>query len=438
MDKLQEIAKATGLEIIPNDPLAPLSTDQRTWAKLQKTSPKFNDEGEVVKHPAPKKLRTNYAVILENDPEYKTLCYHEHSDRILLQKKEVNDAKLEDIAIHFERSYRLSITIQNLLSAVVRVAHKNPYTPIKDWLEGLDPWDPKEDTPIIDDLATTILNCENVEGYEELIREMSAKMWIGFVARIMEPGCKLETMPILIGPKGTGKSTIMEIMAGSDWFCRSDLKIGTKDALELIHQSGVWIWEMGELRSLQGKTADIAKQFFSDCEDRYRGSYQRMPTTRKRRVCFFGTTNNLQILDDGPERRFWIFKNLGPVDLKKLRKQKLNIWREALYRYKQGIEHNKTASFEDKKAIWWLDWEMEKENSSYQTCFIVDDPWGGKIQKALKDNFNMAMSTSDLMEKLEIPIAHRHVGNSRRISQIMRDLEYKITVSDGKRVWKKI
>mgnify|MGYP003132195030 CR=1 FL=1 len=163
-----------------------------------------------------------------------------------------------------------------------------------------------------------------------------------------------------------------------------------------------------------------------------------MPTTRKRRVCFFGTTNNLQILDDGPERRFHIFKNRGPVDLKELRKQKLNIWREALYRYKQGIEHNKTASFEDKKAIWWLDWEMEKENSEYQTCFIVDDPWAGKIQTEMENPMNTDISTSDLMEKLDIPIAHRHVGNSRRISQIMRDLGYKIITLNGKRIWKKI
>ena len=398
----------------------PIDTHIPTWAALNKTSPSFTKDGELKSGVVPRKLKQNYALILEGDPVYKSLCYHEHSDRILWKGEEIKPHHYEDIALDIEIRYLLTITEQNLLSAVLRVAHMRQITPIKDYLSGLQ-WDGEER---LYKIATNILKAETLDHHRDLIQTMSKKMWIGYVARIFEPGCKNDIMSILIGPKGTGKSKCMEIMAGAKWFSRSDVKIGGKEALELIHQSGVWIWELAELKSLQGKTADTAKQFFSGTEDRFRPSYGRHPVNRKRRVCFFGSSNNYQILEDGPERRFWIYKNTGAIDLEYLQNNRDQIWAEAVYWYQQGEN-------------WWLDYPQEAELARYQRSFLIDDPWAYYVAQSI-ESLGINATTSNIMEALEIPVAHRHVGNSKRINQICRDLGYTYKQqTDGRRIWKK-
>ena len=348
------------------------------------------------------------------------LCYHEHSDRILWRGEEIKTHHYEEMALDIEKRYMLTISEQNLLSAVLRVAHMRQITPIRDYLSQLQ-WDGQER---LYKLATNVFKAETLDHNRHLIQSMSQKMWIGYVARIFEPGCKNDVVAIIIGPKGTGKSKCMEIMASPKWFSRSDVKIGGKEALELIHQSGVWIWELAELKSLQGKTADTAKQFFSGTEDRFRPSYGRNPVNRKRRVCFFGSSNNYQILDDGPERRFWIFKNQDAIDLDYLQSNRDQIWAEAVHRYKQGEN-------------WWLDWNQEKELAKYQTSFLIDDPWAYQVQESII-SLGANATTAKIMEQLEIPVAHRHLGNSKRINQICRDLGYSYKQQqDGKRIWRK-
>jgi hypothetical protein len=40
------------------------------------------------------------------------------------------------------------------------------------------------------------------------------------------------------------------------------------------------------------------------------------------------------------------------------------------------------------------------------------------------------------MHDLELPVAMRHSGNSRRIAQICRDLGYEQVIEKGQRIWR--
>jgi predicted P-loop ATPase len=425
MKKIIEIAKNLDIDIIqfPDGYEPPLGADPRVWMKMKLartlSAPKYGKEGELIGNAYALKRKENYAIILENDHYYESLCYHEHSDRILWNNEEIKPHHYEDIAIDIERRYRLQISDNNLIAAVVRVANLKQIFPIRDYLNSLS-WDGKKR---LNNLVEKVFNCEVSKENRKLIQTMSQKMFIGWVARIFEPACKMDTMPILIGPKGTGKSECMKILASPKWFSRSHIEIGKKDALELIHQSGVWIWELAELKSLQGKTAETAKQFFSGQEDRFRSSYAKVPTKRKRRVCFFGTSNNYQILDDGAERRFWIFKNKGRIDDQYLIDNRDQIWAEAVERYKGG-------------QTWYLTYDQEKHNCIYQKTFLIDDPWSNDVLKNLEDANGREKTTAYLMEELQINPAMRHIGNSKRINQICRDLGYRyIQNQKGRRVW---
>lgn len=425
-ERLLEMAKTLGIRLVEDvestvDPTIPKGADPKTWEWLDKPRAQYDEHGHLKKPVIPKTSRINTNLILETDPKYLSLCFWEHADQILWRGQMVSDAIIEDIALDMEVRYRYRVSNKLLEGAVLRVANQRIHTPIKDWLESLDPWD---GTPRIENLAENVLMCETTDEYRPLIQRMSALMWISFVARIFEAGCHVHTLPIFVGPKGVGKSMTMEIMCGQ-YFTRADLPIGKKDALEKIHQAGMWVWELAELKDLQGKSADVAKQFLSTSEDLYRPSYAKLPVKRKRRTCFIGTTNNYHFMDDGPERRFWVFKILKKINIQYLQTHREQIWSEAVHFYKQGIS-------------WWLDPEFEDMLKDYQTAFLVDDPWAFKVHKIMiqRDEGTIDTSTGDIIEALELPMHISHTGNAKRIAAIMTQLGYESKRRGSRRVWK--
>jgi len=426
-ERLLEMAKTLGIRMVDDvestvDPTLPMGADVATWDKLSKPKPQYDEHGNLKKPVIPKTCRINTNIILENDPKYSDLVFWEHADQVLWRGSMVSDAVIEEMALDMEIRYRYTVGNKSLEGAVLRVANTRIHTPIKDWLESLPAWD---GVGRIENLAEDVLNCETLDEYRPLIQRMSALMWIAFVARIYDPGCHVHTMPIMVGPKGVGKSMLMEIMAG-EYFTRADLPIGKKDALEKIHQAGMWVWELAELKDLQGKSADVAKQFITTSEDLYRPSYGKLPVKRKRRTCFVGSTNNYQFMDDGPERRFWIFKILKKINLQYLQTHRVQIWCEAIYYYKQGVK-------------WWLDEEFEEVLKDYQTAYLVDDPWAYKVNKIMmdRDEGTIDTSTSDIVEAMDIPLHISHTGNAKRIAAIMAQLGYESKRRGSRRVWKK-
>ena len=425
-ERLADMARSMGIRLVddvetPCDPTIPAGADPATWDRLQKPRAQYDEHGNLKKPVIPQPSRINTNIILENDPKYATLVYWEHADQILWDGQMVSDAVIEEMALDMEIRYRYRISNESLRGAVMRVSYTRIHTPIKNWLDSLDPWD---GTCRLENLAEDVLMCETTDEYRPLIQMMSALMWISFVARIYEAGCHVHTLPIFVGPKGVGKSMMMEIMAGK-YFSRADLPIGKKDALELIHQAGMWIWELAELKDLQGKSADVAKQFISTTEDLYRPSYGKLPVKRKRRTCFVGTSNNYQFMDDGPERRFWVFKIQSKINLQYLIDHRLQIWAEAVHHYKNGVK-------------WWLTPEYENMLAEYQSAFLVDDPWAYKINAIITDREekHMETTTAHIIDGLELPLNISHTGNAKRIAAIMHQLGYESKRRGTNRVWK--
>ena len=121
--------------------------------------------------------------------------------------------------------------------------------------------------------------------------------------RALFGGIKWDSMPILIGPQGVGKSTFLKIL-GMDWYNDSLVNVEGKDACELIQ--GSWIIEMGELSSLRKSELNLVKNFLSRTDDIFRASYGRRAQKYPRRCAFFGTANDTNFLrDETGNRRFW-------------------------------------------------------------------------------------------------------------------------------------
>lgn len=150
-------------------------------------------------------------------------------------------------------------------------------------------------------------------------REAMRKTLVGAVARVLHPGVKFDTMLILSGRQGLGKSTFFRLL-GMEWYSDSLGTFVGKDAAELLQ--GYWILEAGELRGMTKAEMNSVKQFLSKSDDIYRAAYGRRTGKHLRQCVIVGTTNDQEFLTDCTgNRRFW------PVDLSGEGRRK-NIWRD--------------------------------------------------------------------------------------------------------------
>ena len=76
------------------------------------------------------------------------------------------------------------------------------------------------------------------EKYAAYLRSVGPKWMIAAVARIYRPGCKVDHVIVLEGPKGCGKSTCLRILAGNDWFADEISDLGTKTVRRICAASG--------------------------------------------------------------------------------------------------------------------------------------------------------------------------------------------------------
>jgi len=171
---------------------------------------------------------------------------------------------------------------------------------VREYLLGLH-WD---GVPRIDRWLIDHLGAEN----NALNKAFGAKWLIGCVARVMRPGCKLDTALILEGRQGLMKSTALSTL-GSPWVTDHMPDLGSKDAME--HLQGVWIIELAELSSLSRVEAGRIKAFLSTPSDRFRPSYGRATANHPRQCGFAGSINpggSGYLPDETGNRRFWCVK----------------------------------------------------------------------------------------------------------------------------------
>jgi len=230
---------------------------------------------------------------------------------------------------YFEKVYK--ITGNGKIDGALSLhSEKHKFNDVKNYLSGLQ-WDgvPRLDTILVDYLGAANSN---------YVRAVTRKAFTAAVARAMTPGCKYDTMLILSGPQGLGKSTFLDRMSRG-WFNDGIRTFEGKEASELLQ--GVWLIEIQELDAFRKTDVSRIKQFLSLRYDRFRAAYGRHVKDIPRCCVFFGTTNTTEFLRDRTgNRRFW------PVDVgvfqrkkdiwKQLNQEIDQIWAEAVMRWRIG------------------------------------------------------------------------------------------------------
>lgn len=156
---------------------------------------------------------------------------------------------------------------RNYQIAVTKVADDYSYHPIREYLKRLPTWDviPRVDTLLID-----YLGADN----NDYVKAVTRKTLCAAVCRVLNPGCKFDSMLVLNGPQGIGKSTLIAKLAG-EWFSDSLSLNDTKDKTAAEKLQGYWILEIGELAGLRKAEVETLRSFLSRQNDIYRASFGR-------------------------------------------------------------------------------------------------------------------------------------------------------------------
>ena len=259
----------------------------------------------------------NLLLILKNDENLKGIVFNQLSDGMEIigevpwnhPSKFWRDADDAQLITYITQAYG-EFSARNFDVAVTKITDDRSYHPIKEYLDDLPIWDGVErlDSLLIDYLGA------NDNDY---VKAVTRKTFVGAIARVMVPGCKFDTMLVLNGPQGIGKSTLIAKLGG-EWYSDSLHLADTKDKTAAEKLQGYWLIEIGELAGLRKAEVDTLKGFLSKQNDIYRASFGRRTTPHLRQCVFIGTTNATggYLRDTTGNRRFWPVKVSGGANKK--------------------------------------------------------------------------------------------------------------------------
>lgn len=335
---------------------------------------------------------------------------------------ELNDTLVSRIRLWFEEDLGLEVKKELLLEAIRVVARENTFHPVREYLSSLA-WDGQARiAKWLEDYCAVKPTAAEHAG---LVRAVATKWLVSCVARAMTPGSKVDTMLILEGRQGIGKSTALQALAGSEFFSDSQIDFGSKDACQTIQ--GVWIYELSELDVLLRSETSKSKAFLSRSVDRFRIPYGRSPESIPRSVVFCGTVNHGGYLKDRTgNRRFWMVRCEDTINVEGIRDVRDQLWAEATALYARGVE-------------WHLSPEEEALMAHEQEERVEEDPCEERVSEWLGKQGSTAIAVDALLENaLGMSGATKNPVITRRVSAILQGLGYrrhKVTV-EGRRCWR--
>jgi hypothetical protein len=348
----------------------------------------------------------NAGIFLEHeDPYAGRLRYDEFSHGVMIGPSPWDDAYTLNAWEWLQEPERMpAISKEAVRDAVSFVAHRHAFHPIRDYLNGLvHDGTPRIETWLIDHAGA---------ADTPYVRAVSSKWLIAAVARVMRPGCQVDSALILESPQGTQKSTAIDVL-GSPWNSTlSNAALHDKSAMEQVTKK--WIVEMAELSGMSRSEVSTVKDFLSRRNDFFRQAYRRDAVDHPRQCVLVGSTNDAQYLrDETGNRRFWPVR-IGRFDVDALVLERDQIWAEATARFLAG-------------ETWHLEPELEAAASEEQELRRLSDSWEDVVgvyledlaKRADADKWPSVSITEVLRDGLGIPHERHDQASQNRVVRIL-------------------
>jgi putative DNA primase/helicase len=291
-------------------------------------------------------------------------------------------------------------------------ARDRRYHPVRDYLDSLT-WDQK---PRLERFCEDYLGAVVPAGPEGVQHRTYLGMVGRFfctsaVARIYRPGCKVDTVPVIVGEnQGEKKSQALRALCVDDrWFTDNIGSAIDKDTKEAL--SGKWLVELAEMQILKSHPEGF-KSFITTTVDRYRPAYGRVTTDYPRQCVLIGTANDLVLPDDSGNRRFWPFR-ISQINLPAIIRDRDQLWAEAVSLFLQGHR-------------WWTDNPTDETFfRDAQENFAEYDVWEGLIYQWVSAQPN-AFRTDDVLEAVSALTSGRPVTkqDQMRLASCLKRMGY--------------
>jgi predicted P-loop ATPase len=386
----------------------------------------------------PKANLFNLVTIFENDPVYiEQFVYDTFSEKLTIQNFEAADHIDTNINFDIQSRYRFDAPTTLVREAVFAVARHHETHRIREYLTGLT-WDGIERLPYLMSRGFRATSPD-----PDLMSAAGVKFCISAVARVLEPrasdgqggpGCKVDTIIVLIGRQGSKKSSAFAALASPEWFSDTHMDLTNKDAYLQIQ--GVWIYEMSELDALRRADVNRVKAFISSQNDNFRPPYGKYTSKRPRQVVLVGTTNEDEFLTDPTGSRRFVPMRIPEgveADLEWIREKRDQLWAEAVVRYYEG-------------ESWWYAGAEADRLAEHSELFNQEDPWESLVSaymtgfRKAKKTQPLPTTTSLLINAVHMTSAQITKAHTNRMAALLRKLEYvtrQIDLPNGgkPRVW---
>lgn len=319
---------------------AQFTKERMEQATIDFTEDNWQTALELDKQGKIKDTLDNIVLIIRNDSELESIAFNKHRDGIDAReglpweqmKGGWNDSDNAALKVYLSNKYGIYSPTKTK-DAILAVAAERSYHPIKEYLDHLPEWDG------IDRVETLLIDYFNATD-NSYTRAVTRKMMVAAVARIYHPGTKFDSVLILNGPQGIGKSTFFAKLAG-DWFSDSLTLTDMKDKAGPEKLQGYWILELGELAGMRKTDVEVVKSFISRSDDKYRASYGVNVESHPRQCIIVGSTNAESgfLRDITGNRRFWPVRISGDGKRRAWQMSVYDveqIWAETLVLYSQG------------------------------------------------------------------------------------------------------
>ena len=357
-------------------------TDDRVKAvfaedRMAQAADEFDDEDwqtklELDRTGNVKDTLTNICTILRHDPNLQSIVFNQFKSMLDVTgklpwpqvKPGWGDTDMACAKLYFERTYGIWSPTKFKDALLAVTSSERLYHPVKEYLAPLK-WD---GVPRLDTLLVDYLGADDTP----YVRAVTRKTMVAAIARIYRPGIKFDSILVLNGDQGMGKSTLFSIL-GKEWFSDSLSISDMKDKTAPEKLQGYWILEISELNGMKKVDVEVVKSFISRTDDKYRQAYGTAVESHPRSCIIVATTNSDGgfLRDITGNRRFWPVNVTGfgkyhPWELTEVDQ----IWAEAIEYYNQGEEL-------------FLKGEVAAEAYSQQRAAMETDAREGIVQEYL-------------------------------------------------------
>jgi predicted P-loop ATPase len=270
---------------------------------------------------------------------------------------EVTDHRLGALRSIVDKRWGIDLGAVNVHDAVMEIARDHAHDPVLDYLTECEgKWDGQSrlDAWMIDHLGAEDTPLNRAIGRTALVAS---------VRRARVPGAKYDLIAVLEGPEGYGKSSLVAILYGREFFSDQHI-LGLEDRQVQEQVEGIWGYECADLTGMNRADVEKVKAFASRTHDRARRAWGRVREEVARRCVFWGTTNDDHyLLSQTGNRRFLPVLVTRRIDLDALRAVRDQLWGEAA-----RAEQETRGDINIPSSLWPAAAEAQEQRR-------IKDPW---------------------------------------------------------------